>query len=118
MRWSDTMKLNQYEDWRWFLDGYCGCYQIGIYWRGDFIPKYIGRAENVWQRIETYMSREKCHNADIAAKLEMTRHNLWFRVLRTPRFHGLEARQQAIWGVNKDGLYEWNKRVERTFLLA
>ena len=112
MRWSDAMKLSEYRDWRFWLDGYSGCYQIGVYWRGEFQPKYIGRAKNLWTRIDSYMDPRKCHNPQIMSKLFAQRHNLWFRAIRTPRFHGLEARQQAIHGVNYDGLYVWNKRVE------
>jgi hypothetical protein len=112
MRWSDAMKLSEYREWREYLDGFPGCYEIGVYWRGDFQPKYIGRATNVWKRIETYMDPLKCHNPYILMKIHALRHNLWFRVIRTERFHGLEARQQAYWGVSHDGLYEWNKRIE------
>ena len=35
--------------WRDWLDA-PGCYQIGVFWRGDFQPKYIGRAQNVRKR--------------------------------------------------------------------
>jgi hypothetical protein len=117
-RWSDTMKLKDYEEWQSFLDGYSGCYQIGYYYRGEFKPKYIGRGENIWNRIKTYMNPKRCHNDRIEAKLYAERHNLWFRYLRTLRYQGLEARQQARHGVLKGGLYEWNKRIEWSWLEA
>ncbi len=115
-RWSDAMKLNQFEQWRLWLDGHSGCYQIGYYSGGDFQPRYVGRGENIYSRIKSYMHPTRCHNDHIRARLSMERHNLWFRYLRTERFKGLEARQQNNWGVGFDGLYEWNKRIERSCL--
>ncbi len=117
-RWSDAMKLNQYEKFRYFLDGFSGCYEIGHLRSGEFMPKYIGRGENVWTRIKTYMDPIRCHNSHIAQRLTLERHNLWFRVIRTARFHGLEARHQSRHGVGEEGLYEWNQRIERSFLDA
>ena len=111
MRWSDAMKLTDHRQWRDWLDA-PGCYQIGVFWRGDFQPKYIGRAQNVRKRIETYLDPARCHNIFISEKIFAPRHNLWFRVIRTGRFKGLEARQQAYFGVSHEGLYEWNRRVE------
>ncbi len=110
-RWTDCMKLSDYREYRSYLDGFSGCYQIGHYY-GDFVPKYVGRAKNVWTRVSSYMDEDKCHNGFILEKLYAPRHNLWFRVIRTERYHGLEARQQAIFGIGSEGLYAWNKRIE------
>lgn len=106
------MKLTEYREWRHWLDGYPGCYRIGYFYGGEFRPRYIGRAANVWKRIETYMDPAKCHNDMILQKLQSERNNLWFTVVRTPRYHGLEARQQAKHGILDGGLYEWNRRIE------
>jgi hypothetical protein len=115
-RWSDLMKLSAYESHRQFLEGFAGCYEIGYAKGGYFSPKYVGRGANIWKRIETYMDPNKCHNDYILEKLSSERHNLWFRVLRTERYHGLEARMQDRHGIGETGLYTWNKRVERSFL--
>lgn len=115
-RWSDLMKLSEYEQFRNFIEHRSGCYQIGHARGSFFYPKYIGRAHNIWSRIKTYMNEERCHNPHIAARLYMERHTLWFRVLRTDRFKGLEARQLDTWGVRDEGIYEWNQRYEHANL--
>jgi hypothetical protein len=115
-RWSDVMKLSEYRQFHFFLDNQPGCYRIGTYRSESFTPKYIGRASNLWTRIPTYMDPGKCHNAHLLMRLFNERHTLWFQVIRTPRFHGLEARQQATYGVGADGLFEWNQRTEWTFI--
>jgi hypothetical protein len=112
------MKLSQYRDFREFLRGFPGCYEIGYARDGYFSPKYVGRGGDIWARIKTYMDENRCHNEYIAEKLYSERHNLWFRVLRTERYHGLEARMQDRFGIGEDGLYAWNKRVERAYLTA
>ena len=111
-RWSDLMKLNKYEDFEDFLRGYCGCYEIGFARNEEFYPKYIGRGGDVWDRIKTYMNPKRCHNMHIREKIDANRHNLWFRVTRVERYHGLESRSQIYFGVGQDGLYAWNQRTE------
>ncbi|MCB2077489.1 MAG: GIY-YIG nuclease family protein [Novosphingobium sp.] len=116
MRWSDGMKLSEYEDWRTYLD-YAGVYEIGP-WRGDyFTPKYIGEASNLYRRMKDYNTPGNIKdNRQIVSTLENNRHALWFRVIRTQDHLGLEARMQDRHGVRADGVYEWNTRVERRHL--
>ena len=115
-RWSDLMKLSHFEAYGFFLKGKPGCYEIGYLRAGEFSPKYIGRAGNLWTRIKTYMDPARCHNPHIGIKLCAERHTLWFRVIRTERYHGLEARHQARHGVGDEGIYEWNRRIEWEYL--
>ena len=115
-RWSDVMKLDRFEQHAAELNHF-GCYIIGHYRDGFFYPKYVGRGENIYDRIKTYMDPKRCHNHHILAKLSAARHNLWFQIHRTSRYRGLEARQQAIHGIGAEGVYQWNQRVERSCLL-
>ena len=116
-RWSDLMKLSDYRDYKEYLS-YPGCYEIGFAQSGYFSPKYVGRGQNIYDRIKTYMNPNRCHNEYIAAKLYAERHNLWFFVLRTQRYHGLEARLQDRHGIGEKGIYTWNQRVEISHLTS
>ena len=65
-RWSDLMKLSDYRDYKEYLS--CpGCYEIGFAQGGFFSPKYVGRGQNIYERIKTYMNPNRCHNEYIAA---------------------------------------------------
>jgi hypothetical protein len=115
-RWSDAMKLSEYREFRDYLDGFCGCYEIGHVKAAVFYTKYVGRAENLWDRIKTYMDESRCHNDYIIEKLKAERHTLWFHVIKTGRYKYMEAKLQDRHGIGETGLYIWNQRVEHAYL--
>jgi len=115
-RWSDPMKLSDHIYFEAYLKA-PGCYEIGFNRGGVFAGQYVGRTKNLSRRMGEYMDPTKCHNPHILAKVTGRRNNLYFRVLRTPRYHGLEARMQYRYGVGHEG-YRWNKRIEWSYLEA
>jgi hypothetical protein len=110
-RWSDPIKLTDHAQHSAYLD-YAGCYEIGYYRGGYFTAYYVGRSTNLRRRLASYTDPLRCHNTDIHAKIGSPRRNLYFRILRTERHHGLEARLQRRFGVGRNGAYAWNRRIE------
>jgi len=110
-RWSEPLRLAHYASYDAYLD-YPGCYEIGFCRGGVFTAYYVGKSTNLRRRLASYMDPSRCHNDAIGRKLFSARHNLYVRVIRTERHHGLEARLQRRWGVGRTGAYAWNKRIE------
>ncbi len=114
-RWSEPIRLSHHADYVAYLS-YPGCYEIGYFRGGVFTAYYVGKSTNLSRRMSSYMDPARCHNRHIGQKLYAARHNLNFRVIRTERHHGLEARLQSRWGVTRTGAYTWNKRIEWSHL--
>lgn len=117
-RWSNLMRLAHQEQWGEHLN-YPGCYEIGYFRGGVFTAYYVGSSGNLKRRLATYMDPARCHNDYILGKLSKPRHNLYFRVVRTERYRGMEARLQERYGIGSrsyQGFYVWNKRVEWSWL--
>lgn len=114
-RWSYPIRLVDHWAYADSLD-HSGCYEIGFYRGGIFTAYYIGRSGNLSRRIANYLDPRRCHSDAIWRHVSARRCNLYFRVLRTERHHGMEARLQRRYGVGRSGAYAWNRRFERSHL--
>jgi hypothetical protein len=110
------MKLTHVSEYRSYLEGYKGVYEIGFLRGALFQVRYIGKAEHtcLYTRLSSYVSESRCHNVHIKEKLYMPRHNLWFHVFRTNRPELVESRMLGRHGYSlNNGNYLWNQKDER-----
>ncbi len=120
MRWSDCMKLSDVREYKEYLSGCPGVYEIG-HVRGEwFYPKYVGKASltaksDLFSRLKSYTYPSSRNNAHVVHRLRSEYNNVWFHVLRITDEVWTESRLQVIFGIKGDGLYEWNKKEESAF---
>lgn len=111
MRWSNSMKLHEYDQYREYLE-HEGIYEIGHIRGPTFYPKYIGKSVNLYRRMRTYNNPNRCHNESILHRLHSEYRNLWFHVIRVNDAAWSESKLLITHGIKDEGLYEFNGRYE------
>lgn len=117
--WSGAIKLDQYDLWKEQTNA-PGVYEIGFV-RGklsnsndvyNFNAKYLGKASiSIYDRLKKHWN--EIGSKSIAEYYSGRKRDLlYFHYIRTLNYDAMEANLLNRHGIGKDGLYEFNRRLE------
>lgn len=110
-RWSDAIKLDQYDLWKEQTNA-PGVYEIGFARNEVFSAKYLGKSStSIYDRLKKHWN--EIGSASIAEYYSGRKRDLlYFHYIRTLNYDAMEANLLNRYGIGKDGLYEFNRKLE------